>query len=245
MIVALALAQAPTMFGERLEEAKGQFFAGDLDAALQGLQALQLLAYQEPDAHPWPDVVEAMSYLGEIWIRRGADEQARSVFRFVLERDPDAVMSPYRHPIEVVFVFDQVKEAVQAERSGVATERVRLRAPWHSWMPFGVAQAAQGRSGAAWAFGGTQAALAGVSIGMFAHLSLVNTDGAGHPLGWDDDQVTGRVQLRRYAVQWPATAAFHAVWVASVVDARRALRREKVSWTVAPSPGGWAMVGRF
>ncbi len=241
--IACALSQPtaddmPT-FLARLEEAKASYFAGDLADGLVRLQALQLEAMQTPDAQPWPLVVEALTYLGEIQIKLGDDESAQRVFRYVLERDPETPISPYHHPIDVVFLFNRVREMVLNERSAAqAAQPAPPKTPWHAWMPLGVAQAAQGRPTAAVVMGGTQAALGATAVGVFAHLHRVNRSPIGHPRGWTEDQVVDRVQAQRYAVQWPAAIGFYALWSVSIVDAHGSWRRDhRPQLSVSPTLG--------
>jgi hypothetical protein len=70
------------------------------------------------------------------------------------------------------------------------------------------------------------------SLALNTHLRLVNVPTQGHPLGWTAEQVTRRVQQRRYFAQWPATAAFYGVWTLSAIDAARVHRREALSVSV-------------
>lgn len=238
-----AFAQAPT-FGEDLDAAKVQYFGGDRQGALDAFQRLQLRALQNPDAQPWSEVVEALTYLGELHVRLGDDDAAQRVFRYLLERDLELVVSPYRHPVEVVFLFDQVRNQVAAERAADVLPTRPPPAPrWHAHLPFGLPQLAQGRTGAGVAYGVGQAALLGTSVWMFADLRRNNVDPTTRPQGWTLDQMQDQVAVRRWAVQWPATLAFYGLWTVSVFDARAHWRREHVEAQVRLVPGAGGVPG--
>jgi len=238
-------------FADDVESAKAAYFEGELQQSLEAFQALQLRALQDVDELPWAEVVEALTYLGELHVKLGDDDAAKRVFRFVLERDLDTPISPYRHPIEVVFVFNQVRDKIAAERAMEAPDPTRVPAPrWHAHLPLGLPQLAQGRTGAGVAYGVTQLALGGVAVGMFVELQQVNTDPATHPRGWTEEQVLNRGAVRKFAVQWPATIGFYSVWAVSVLDARARWRRDHtpatVSWAPAgPGGPGLSILGRF
>lgn len=250
IVLAPRAAEAADFAGE-VDEAKAAYFEGDLERALDAFQALQLRALQEVDDLPWDEVVEALTYLGELHVKLGDDDAAKRVFRYVLERDIDTLISPYRHPIEVVFLFNQVRDKILAERAMEAPEPVHVPPPrWHAHLPLGLPQLAQGRTAAGIAFGVSQLAVGGVSIAMFADIPQVSVDPIGHPRGWSEEEVVNRGAVRKYAIQWPATFGFYTLWAVSVLDARGHWRREHAPPTVTLSPGaggraGLSVSGRF
>ncbi len=199
-----------------LEQAESWYFEGRAEEARGWLEVLHMRVLAGEEA-PWERVVEALTYLGEIQYVQGEPETARVTFRWVLEQDPEAPISPYHHPLEVVNLFDLVRKTVVAER----VEEPPLPSPpppapaW-VWLPLGVPQFAQHRRGAGAVYGGLQVALAATSVATFVHLARYNQDQEQY-IGRDDR--TRYVQLRRYGVQWPATFAFYGVWAVSSVDA--------------------------
>ncbi|MCA9494945.1 MAG: tetratricopeptide repeat protein, partial [Myxococcales bacterium] len=89
-------------FGEALQRAEQWYFAGRADEARAWLESLQLRVLAgEPDL-AWDEVVEALTYLGEIQYDQGEPDTARMTFRWVLEQDVETPISPYHHPLEVV-----------------------------------------------------------------------------------------------------------------------------------------------
>jgi hypothetical protein len=213
-------------FAAELDDAKALYFQGDLDQSLLAFRALQLRQAQAPDVVPFDEAVEALTYLGEILVKRGDDDEAGRVFRTILERDLDVRISPYHHPADVVFVFNRVREQIAAERAAEIPERpVIPPAPATTYLPLGLPQLAQGRAGPGVWFGGGQVVLGGLAVGTYLHLRVVNRPAETHPLGWTEEQIVRRTQTRRYGVQWPATIGFYALWMASSVEARGAWRR--------------------
>ncbi len=246
-----AHAQGAPSFADGLQAAKESYFSGDTQASLEAFQQLQLRAMQRPDDQPWSEVVEALSYLGEIHVKVGDDAAAKRVFRYILERDLQAAISPYRHPIEVVFLFNQVRDQVAAERSMEEPEVVTIPPPrWHAHLPLGLPQFAQGRPVAGAVYGLGQAALGATSIAMFVELRRLNQSTDTHPLAWTEDQIASGVAWRRWGAQWPATVGFYGLWAVSVIDARSHWRREHApaQLGVLPAAGGrpgMTLVGRF
>jgi hypothetical protein len=239
-----AAAAPGATFGEALHEAKQLYFDGETDEALLAFQQLQLRALQEPDQQPWAEIVEAMTYLGELHVKLGDDEAAQRVFRYVLERDLDTPISPYRHPIEVVFLFDQVRDQVAAERAMETPEEVRVPPPrWHAHLPLGIPQLAQGRPVAGVLYGVGQGALLATSFGVFSELRRVNVARDAHPRGWNEEQIASGVAWRRWAVQWPATLGFYGVWTVSVFDARAHWRASHAPATLSVAPGAAGVPG--
>jgi len=249
---ASAQPQGDSDFSTDVEAAKEAYFEGELQRSLDAFQALQLRALQEGDELPWDEVVEALTYLGELHVKLGDDDAARRVFRYVLERDLDTPISPYRHPIEVVFLFNQVRDQVAAERAMEAPEPVDVPPPrWHAHLPLGIPQFAQGRTGAGIAFGATQIALGATSVAVLANLRQVNVEPVVHPRGWTEEQVLNRSAVQKFAIQWPATIGFYTLWTISVIDARAHWRKENAPpVTLGLSPGaagrpGMSVAGRF
>ncbi len=258
-----AEAQSPTTadapaegsFAAELDEAKALYFQGDLDQSLLVFQSLQLRYAQAPDVMPFDEAVEALTYLGEILVKRGDDDEASRVFRTILEEDLEVRISPYHHPADVVFVFNRVREQIAAERAAeVPEEPVTPPAPASSYLPLGIPQFARGRLGPGVLYGGGQALLGSIAVGTYLHLRVVNRPTVGHPLGWTDEQVVRRTQSRRYGVQWPATIGFYALWIASAAEARGAWRRTHqgdgrarvVPMVLPPAqPNGSPVVGVF
>jgi len=248
-------APAEGSFAAELEEAKALYFQGDLDQSLLVFQGLQLRYAQAPEVVPFDEAVEALTYLGEILVKRGDDDEASRVFRTILEQDLEVRISPYHHPADVVFVFNRVREQIAAERAAeVPEELVIPPAPATSYLPLGLPQFARGRVGPGVLYGGGQVLLGSVAVGTYLHLRVVNRPTAGHPLGWTDEQVVRRTQSRRYGVQWPATIGFYALWMASAVEARGAWRRThqdegraRVVPMILPpdQPNGSPVVGLF
>ncbi len=222
---------AGTSFAEELEAAKAMYFQGDLDQGLLAFRALQLRYVQTPQTVPFDEAVDALTYLGEILVKKGEDEEASRVFRTILEEDLDLRISPYHHPADVVFVFNRVREQIAAERAAEVPEKPTIPpAPATTYLPLGLPQLARGRVGPGLWYGGGQALLGGIAIGTYLHLELINSpnDNQDHPLGWSDEQIVRRTQIRRYGLQWSATFGFYALWTASVVEARGHWRRTQL-----------------
>jgi hypothetical protein len=213
-------------FASVLEIAKQRYFQGESTEARELLQGLQLRLYAGEEAD-WSSIVEALIYLGEIYYVQGDQDQAQMAFQYLLERDPTTPISPYHHAIEVVNLFELVRTTVIANRKVEVPVPVpepiveRTPAPIWTFAPFGVPQLTQGRTALGLFYGGLQVGLGATSLALFPYLDKVNRGGDDHPAGWDDPEVTARVQQRRYAWQWPATFGFYAVWGISMIDAAR------------------------
>jgi hypothetical protein len=210
-----------------LDTAKQKYFRGESSEARELLEGLQLRLYAGEEAD-WSSVVEALTYLGEIYYVQGDQDQAQMAFRFVLERDPSTPISPYHHAIEVVNLFELVRRNVVASRIvtpvpvPVPVTR-RSPAPLSTFVPFGVPQLAQRRTALGVLYGSLQLGFGVASVALFPFLDRINGDGggSGHPLGWEPPEISDRVQRRRYLLQWPATFAFYTTWGVSVIDAAR------------------------
>lgn len=217
--------RADGSFGSVLEKAKEKYFQGESSEARELLQGLQLRLYAGEEAD-WSSVVEALTYLGEIYYVQGEQDQAQMAFQYLLERDPNTPISPYHHAIEVVNLFELVRTTVVASRladvDNVPPPTVeRSPAPLWTFVPFGVPQFMQGRTGLGVFYGGLQLGFGAASVALYPHLAKVNRESLEHPLGWGPEEVTEKVQERRYLFQWPATFGFYTMWGVSMIDAAR------------------------
>ncbi|MEQ1505695.1 MAG: tetratricopeptide repeat protein, partial [Myxococcota bacterium] len=203
---------AGSTFDVVLGEAKQRYFQGEPDSAKELLRGLQLRLYAGEQAD-WPSVVEALTYLGEIYYVAGDQASAEVAFRYLLERDPDTPISPYHHSIEVVNLFELVRTMVRASRASTAPVTMPAGpVPLWTFAPFGTPQILQNRTAAGVLYGVLQLGLGAASIGLYAHLDHVNqVRGPTHPL-WPLEDVTENVENRRYLLQWPTTLGFYAVW---------------------------------
>lgn len=210
-------------FDTVLAEAERRYLAGDPDGAVELLLVLQQrLSFGEiVDAESGN---EALIYLGEIRYNLGMRAEATAAFRQVLEKDPDALINPYRHPNDIIGAFDVVRQTVKAEIAAREAEPPieRRRPPLWTLAPLGIPQLAQGQTGRGLAYAGAQGALGILSIAMGVHLQLYNGTLA-NPVQWElseTPEARRRVQTLRYGVQWPATLGFYAMWAVSVADGR-------------------------
>ncbi|HHO50309.1 MAG TPA: tetratricopeptide repeat protein [Deltaproteobacteria bacterium] len=234
-------------FDATLRAAKQGYFSGEPERARDLLHGLyeRLEAGEEPG---WELSLEAMTYLGAVQHKLGDQQEAREAFRWILERDLEAPISPYHHPIDVLNLFELVRVELRAEQERPQPPFDPGPPPVWAFTPLGIPQFSQGRTAAGLLYGGLQTAFGITSVAMFAHLAEINvTDDTPHPLGWDPADTFGRVQLRRYAVQWPATIAFYGAWMLSVSDANRHWRSRPPPATIqvgiAPlSSGGTGIV---
>lgn len=235
-------------FRAQLDEAKDAYFSGDLDAAEARMANLwtRMKNGEDPGAEAR---AETLTYLGEIWYRQKSFVAADAAFRWLLERDPDATMSPFHHPAEVVRAFDQVREQLRIEQARPVEPPPSVNPPAWTFLPFGVPQARQGRRGAAIAYGTAQAALAAGSLGTLVYLRVNDPRGDEFPNGRTEEEQARWINQRRYGVQWPLTFGFYAAWALSVRDSRRVWRQEQRALTVVPlgPPGtpGLTLTHRF
>lgn len=218
-------------FERVLETAKGEYFSGEADRAKTLLQGLQLRLYsgEEP---PWDVVVDAMIYLGEIYYFEGEVEEAKAVFRFVLEQDLEAPISPYSHSLEVVNQFELVRADVLADRRAAPPPPERTPLPAWAFLPLGVPQFGQRRVGAGFVYGGLQVGLASASIGMRLRLARLN------PLEGAQLAPTEQLLTEKFLYQWPSTFGFYLMWGVSTLDASRYHSRPFRRVGVGTSPGG-------
>ncbi len=231
-------------FNDVLTRAKEAYFGGHVADAVVLFEVLaRRVSFGE---RPGSELeADALIYLGEVYQSQGRFDDAAAAFRTLVERDPDAVINPYHHPSEVVAQFNGVRELVLLEIASRQVPPPPLEpAPWWTLLPFGVGHLGEGHLGAGAAFGATELTLGVVSVAM--ELSLRRTNGTRkEPHLWDPDEFRAavrRVQLQRYAVQWPATFGFYGVWAIAVADARIRWREDqlpaKAVVTVSPLPGG-------
>jgi tetratricopeptide (TPR) repeat protein len=203
-------------FRQALVAAKTLYFQGDDRARVAFEQLrLRLAAGETP---PVQLQAEALIYLGELYYQVGRTADAKSAFNDVLALDPDFPISPYEHPMEVVGMFEMLRRGITRPPPPPEVAP-RKRLPAWGYLPFGAAQFRQGRRGQGIFYACLQGALAATSVGTFAHLHRIN--GGDFPSSWSEQEVGRRVQLQRYAIQWPATIGFYAAWGASVYEGSR------------------------
>jgi tetratricopeptide (TPR) repeat protein len=207
---------AESSFDTVLREAKEHYFQGEPQAARELLQGLQLRLYAGEEA-PWATVVEALTYLGEIYYVQGNQQQAEIAFRYLLERDPQTPISPFHHTIEVVNLFELVRTTVLAEQEDLPP----VLAPVSTYLPLGIPQLAQGRTGAGLLYGGLQTALVVTSIVTFVQVDGLNGPEPRLRPRLPQQEREQRVAELRYGVQWPATFGFYMLWGISTIDAAR------------------------
>lgn len=234
---------SPDSFGNVLQVAKQRYFGGELPYARELLLGLQerLRLGEEPALET---AIEAMTYLGEVQYKLGDREGAEAAFRFIFERNPDAPISPYHHPIEVVALFDVVRAEVKASQQARIEEARALDppelgpAPAWTFAPFGIAQLKQRRPGAAVVFGGLQVGFGVASVLLFQQVDRVNEPPADRNDDATFDAVTRRALQQKYLAQWPVTVGFYAVWGASIADAQRVWRSEQAKAVIGIGPVG-------
>jgi hypothetical protein len=232
-----------------LERAKESYFDGGHREAMEILTELR----QRIDAG---EVVsrqtrgEIGTYLGELHLLFKDQESAWRTFRWLLLEEPDYPILPALHPPEVVTWFEAVRAEVLAEIEASRPPPPPLTEPipypWWGLAPFGAPQLGQGQLGKGIAYGLGQGVSAGISAGMFTHLIVVNR--RGHPSWLEDDDVAPYVRRWRNGVQWPSTALFYGLWVASALDGQARWRRDghvQVVPAVAADGASLHLGGRF
>jgi len=233
---------------EALDAARQSYFEGEHDKALHLFLALRdrLDAAGETTDEVY---VETMLYLGEVQYLLDDRAGAWDTFEALLGHRPDVSMSPFNHPREVVHWFELVKQRVQ-QRPPPPPEPVPPPPPLPAWAfaPFGAPQFVLGQNGRGVSFAVLQASLGGASIGTWIYLSRVN--GPNHPTKWTDAETRRRVNVIRYAVQWPATLGFYGLWAASLLDARHTWRIQhpppvSVGFSMGPQGPGLRVSARF
>ncbi|MEN0063284.1 MAG: hypothetical protein AAGA48_14115 [Myxococcota bacterium] len=228
----------PSSFEQQLAIAKSRYFSGETEKAAYLMTLLWDRMKRGED--PGPKMrAETLTYLGEIHYKASALVEAEEVFRWLFEEDPNAEISPFHHPMEVVTFFKTIKAKVELERRQALSSPPNPGAPpvW-TFMPLGIPQATQGRGGAALAFGGLQAALVATNIALYFHLSNVDVGPENHPRGWTSDERSQRVSRLTYGVQWPAATLFYVTWTLSARDGVRHWRRGDVKRDLTVIPLG-------
>ena len=224
---------APAPFDDRsfdnvLAAAKQRYFDGEQGAALTLFEDLYR-RLRAGETTSWTAAADALTYLGEIYYRLDRQLETESVFRWLLERDPETPISPYEHPVEVVSLFDTVRASVKAQEASIRPQIPAPRAgpaPLWTYAPFGIPQFKQRRPVAGALFGGLQIGLGVASIALARHIDFINVPASEHPLAWTPDQIRINVQGRRFFGQVPVTAAAYAMWGFSVLDAQGHRRRQ-------------------
>lgn len=223
-------------FTEVLAGAKQHWFEGRAELAREWLATLHGRVVHG-EVVPGPEVAEALTWLGEVQYLDGDPDAARLTFLDLLQREPDAEISPYHHPTEVVNLFDLVRTEVRARNTPPPPPPPPPRPPAPVWVlaPFGIPQFGQGRTGAGFTSAGIQVALGAASIGTYAVLRnrWNDDDQPGIPL---DSPRERTVERWRYRAQWPATFAFYGAWALGSWEAARHHRRTWVP-TVAVDAG--------
>jgi tetratricopeptide (TPR) repeat protein len=209
-------------FDREVGRAKRLYFEGEHERALEVFQGL-LERLDDGEEVPEGLFTEALLYMGEVQYQLGDRAAAWRTFERLLQNDPEQVMSPYHHPREVVHWFELVKQRVNQANSEPPPPLKPL--PAWGYAPFGVPQLAQGRTARGVVFASLQVGLGTASIASFFYLNAVNNQD--HPSGWSDDDVVGRVNRVRYAIQWPTSIGFYVLWLASHLDARRTWFRDQ------------------
>jgi hypothetical protein len=229
LIVTLALADDAPIdayqqpFAEVLQVALEGYSRGDHAEAKRLLESLrQRVAL---DAAVDPELAaEALIYLGEIRYGEGDYEAASAAFREVLARNPEQPVNPYRHPPEVVGLYELVRQSVLRDREAAALRAVKPYPLW-GYAPFGLPQFATDRPRRAAVYGVLQAGFGLASLASYAHLRYTN-----NPDRVDPDDAAAHVQglqRERFFVQWPVTLGFYATWALSVADGRRTHARQE------------------
>jgi len=212
-------------FESALARAKARYFSGEVEEAAIILD--DLWRRLQGGETPTPEARrEALIYLYEIRFKQDALQVAEAVLLWLFEVDPDATISPFRHPVEVVEFFKTVQRRGRPRQTIVIPDRGPP--PVWTFLPLGLPQASQGRTGAAVAYGGLQVAFATASIGLYVHLTRLQR-GDGLPDGLTTAEQRQRVRFRTYALQWPTAALFYATWGLSVNDGLRRWRRDRPS----------------
>jgi tetratricopeptide (TPR) repeat protein len=224
-------------FAATLEDAKQRYFRGETGAARELLQGLQLRVYTGEHLD-WDLVADALIYLGEIYYNEGNQDQAEVLFRYLLEHDPNTPISAFRHPVEVVNLFELVRSTVLKSRLGPpvpVTPPPPAPVPTWAVLPLGIPQFGERRPAAGLAYFTLEAGFAAGSLTLLDQLQRVKSG----DLEWDES----RVRLTKYGYQWPLTIAFYLTWGVSAADAIRYHQRHAVAPALSASPDGTPTVG--
>ena len=264
------------------ERAKNAFARAEYKRAVE---LLRPLVYPEVRLDTEGEVVQAHRMLGVASLFENDDEGARREFRKLLELRPDYRFDPLLDPPRVVDFFNIVvkdeeselavieakqkkRELELAARRQREAERLRtqqalvLRYDHHSYavnfLPFGAGQFQNGQRKKGWLFLGTEAALGGASVALFAtNFALFGLeprrrcnvpqplDASGLPqmcpMGEVDhsDENLSKNLLRAQVV---TGGLFFAAAIWGVVDA---LRHYESDVLISPTPNGLAAAARF
>ncbi len=228
-------------FHDVLTSAKQALWSADHATAEQLLAQLHQRLEQGED--PGEKLaIEALVFLADVRLTTGDKESARALFREVLLRDPDHILSPYDHGEDVRAMFALVKEQINRERAVQTVPPLPVRPiapPLWVYAPLGVPQWLQGRGPEARTHAVLQAAFGATSI-----ISFVLIDHYNRPPGDRPHLPRERVVALRYGLQWPATVAFYVSWGWSVLDARRHHKRQP-SLHARLGPRGLQIGSRF
>jgi hypothetical protein len=158
----------------------------------RAIEILRPLLYPEPRLQSEGEIVRAHRMLGVAHLFERQNDQATQEFRKLLQLRPSYRMDPLIDPPLVVDFFNGVLKQQEAELAELgrmreeaeADERRRREAVRNgptlierrfvrnslalAFMPFGVGQFQNGQRTKGWVFLGSEAVLAGVSIGAFA-----------------------------------------------------------------------------
>ncbi len=221
-------------FGTALTAAKQFFFRGQHVEAQRRLSALNVRLLKG-EAVPVELRNDCRAWLGEVLFRLEQTDEARSVFRQLLEEDSSWPIDEYQHSVEVVAVFYDVRRQVVAEQEQTqpTSPAASPRVPAWTLLPFGIAQFIDQRPAAGTTHLAVQLAFATTSVIAFAELKRTNVSDIGHPEGWTTVQIARNQQVQRWAVQWPATALFYGSAVVGILEARGSYRKHRSSIGVA------------
>jgi len=241
---------APPTFADQLQAAKGAWFRGERAEAEAALQQLYLRLVSGEDVSL--DVGgEVAVYLGEIAYVRGDLVAAEAAWTWLLQRDPSFPISPHQHPLEVVGLFEGLRSRLAEDRALLPVPKRPY--PWWGFLPGGAPQFRQEQPIRGAVYLAAQTALAATSLGVWAHLSAANPDegtpcagGTGqNDLGWPCDTITARVTREKYALQWPATIGFYALWGVSLLDGQARWQRQASGPATPPPLPPVVLRGRF
>ena len=218
---AMAPASLPDEQGFRaqLDRAKARYFSSDMIGAASLLEDLwdRMRHGEDPGTEARR---ETMTFLCEIRYRQSALEVAESTVRWLLKVEPDATISPFHHPREVVSFFDTIRRQVELERQEELLKPTRRPPPVWTFLPLGIPQARQGRTGAAVVYGGLQVAFGATALATRVHAKrIANVELS--ETRFTDEQLDRRIPIVTYGVVWPTTLLFYSTWGLSVLDGIR------------------------
>jgi hypothetical protein len=221
-----------------LAEAKEQYVRGEHDDALVLFEALRARAAATQDVPP-AIRDDVLAYLGEIRYILGDYETARGLFRELLAANPSYTMSPLNHPITIVGAFESVRSELPSRFDQEEAPVVLKKIPAWGYLPLGGPQFAQGQVVKGTAYAVVQGAAAATTIAVLGNLQALNGTVFEGPVWEPEDypRIWNQVQVQRYGVQVPLTAAFYLTWLASGLDGRARWRRTQTEG--APEVGAW------